>query len=298
MLIPEASNSAAHVDRAFYLILGIEAALLALVTGAMIYFVFRFNRSRSAEAQQVEGGTALEILWTVIPVALVLIMFVVGERSFSLIRSVPQEVMQVKVEARQWSWSFSYEDGRTSDTLNVPLGRPVKLLLTSSDVLHSFYIPAFRIKEDCVPGMQTYLWFTSKQEGAFDIFCTEYCGLGHSGMIAKVRVMKGEEFDEWYKAAPAKAGGEDLLKEKGCLGCHSTDGSPKVGPTLKGLYGRRVTVITGGRERTLTADSEYIRRSVLDPGADIVKGFPPVMPKLPLTEGELDAIEEYLEELK
>jgi cytochrome c oxidase subunit 2 len=166
-------------------------------------------------------------------------------------------------------------------------------------VLHSFYIPAFRIKEDCVPGMETYLWFTARQTGSFDIFCTEYCGLGHSGMIARVQVDEPSAFDEWYKTAQAASGGgAQLLKDKGCLGCHSTDGTPKIGPTLKGIYGRKVVVLTGGKERTITADGDYIRRSILDPGADVVKGFPAIMPKLPLTKEELDAIEDYLEHLK
>lgn len=299
MLIPEASSSALHVDRAFYLILGISAALLLIVTGAMLYFVFRYRRRNGATPEQLEGSTALEIIWTVIPVVLVLVMFVVGERSFVLIRAVPHEFMQVKVEARQWSWVFSYEDGRKSDTLRVPRDRPVKLLLTSADVLHSFYIPAFRIKEDCVPGMDTYLSFTAKQSGSFDIFCTEYCGLGHSDMIAKVQVDEADAFDKWYAAAPARAaGGEQLLKEKGCLGCHSTDGTPKAGPTLKDLYGHRMVVITGGRERSVTADEDYIRRSILDPGADVVKGFPAIMPKIQMTKEELDAIVAYLEHLK
>ena len=299
MFIPEASNSARYVDAAFLVIVGISVALLAGVTSVMLFLIFRYNRRRGTKAEQVEGGTALEIIWTVIPVVLVMVMFVIGERSFRLIRSAPREIMTIRVDARQWSWMFGYDNGRQSDQLRVPLGKPVKLRLSSRDVLHSFYVPAFRIKEDCVPGMETYLWFTPQQQGSFDIFCTEYCGLGHSGMLAKVVVMPEKEFDEWYAGAGAKGNrGLQLLLEKGCLGCHTTDGTLKVGPTFKGIYGRTVTVVTSGKERTITVDGDYLKRSVLDPGADIVKGFPPVMPKIPVTPEELDAIEDYLEHLR
>ncbi len=299
MFIPEASNSAHYVDTTFWVIVVISAVLLVGVTSAMLFLIFRYNRRRGAKAEQVQGGTALEIIWTVIPVVLVLVMFVIGEKSFRLIRSVPREVMTVRVDARQWSWMFGYDNGLRSDQLRVPLGKPVKLRLSSADVLHSFYIPAFRIKEDCVPGMETYLWFTPQQQGSFDIFCTEYCGLGHSGMLAKVLVMPEKEFTDWYTGSGAKGNrGLQLLQEKGCLGCHTTDGTPKVGPTFKGIYGRTVTVITAGKERTIAVDGDYLKRSILDPGADMVKDFPPVMPKIPVTPEELEAIEDSLEHLR
>lgn len=301
MLIPKASNSAYKVDATFTYILIIEIILLTLVTAAMIFFVIRYNRRRKEKPENIEGSMFLEIVWTVIPTLLVLGMFYIGWKSFDIIRQVPREVMAIRVTARQWSWLFSYENGKRSDILRVPMGKPVKMLITSDDVLHSFYIPAFRIKEDCVPRMETYMWFTAEEEGSYDIFCTEYCGLGHSGMLSKVIVMPEREFAAWYgAAAPAtgRAGGQTILEGKGCLGCHSTDGTKRIGPTFKGLYGSKITVLTKGTERTITADEEYIKRSVMEPGADIVKGYPGIMPAIPLTHEELEAIMEYLETLK
>ncbi|HAM51061.1 MAG TPA: cytochrome c oxidase subunit II [Nitrospiraceae bacterium] len=300
MLIPEASNSAIKVDTTFSYILGIEVILLMLVTSTMIFFVIKYNRKKKETPENIEGSMFLEIIWTAIPTLLVIGMFYLGWRSFDIIRFVPKEVMTIKVTGRQWSWLFSYENGKQSDTLNVPLGKPVKMLLTSADVLHSFYIPAFRIKEDCVPGLETYLWFTAEELGTYDIFCTEYCGLGHSGMVSKVIVMPEKEFDAWYSAAPAaaKVSGLKILEEKGCLGCHTTDGTKKIGPTFKGLYESRVTVVTNGMERVITADEGYLKRMILKPGVDIVKGYPNIMPPIPVTPEELNAIVEYIKTLK
>lgn len=299
MFIPRASNSARHVDETFAVILAIEVFLLFAVTAAMIFLVIRYRKKNNPRSENIEGGMLLEIAWTAIPTILVLIMFYIGLKSFILIRKVPEGAMTVQVTARQWSWQFTYANGKQSSTLTVPLGKPVKLVLRSQDVLHCLYIPAFRIKEDCVPGMETYLWFTAKETGSYDIFCTEYCGLGHSDMLSKVVVTPEKEFDEWYAGEGEKGGlGLTLLESRGCLGCHSMDGSKKIGPTFKGLYGSQVTVVTNGKERTVTSDEEYLRRSILEPGADIVKGYQNIMPSLPVTKEELKAIIEYLETLK
>lgn len=287
------------MDETFAVILAIEVFLLFAVTAAMIFLVIRYRKKNNPRSENIEGGMLLEIAWTAIPTILVLIMFYIGLKSFILIRKVPEGAMTVQVTARQWSWQFTYANGKQSSTLTVPLGKPVKLVLRSQDVLHCLYIPAFRIKEDCVPGMETYLWFTAKETGSYDIFCTEYCGLGHSDMLSKVVVTPEKEFDEWYAGEGEKGGlGLTLLESRGCLGCHSMDGSKKIGPTFKGLYGSQVTVVTNGKERTVTSDEEYLRRSILEPGADIVKGYQNIMPSLPVTKEELKAIIEYLETLK
>jgi len=300
MLIPQASNSAVNVDSAFYRMLGMEIVLLVLVTAAMIFFVIKYRRKEKTVPENIEGSTFLEIIWTIIPTLLVLVMFYIGWVSFDSIRAVPKEAMRIRVTARQWSWLFSYENGRQSSDLRVPVGEPVKLLLTSQDVIHSFYIPAFRIKEDCVPKMETYLSFTADETGTYDIFCTEYCGLGHSGMLSKVVAMSDKDFDSWYAAVPAaaKRAGGRLLEEKGCLGCHTTDGTAKIGPTFKGLYGAPVTVLTNGKERTIRADEAYLQESVRNPKTDVVKGYPDIMPPTQLKPEELDAIVEYIETLK
>jgi len=300
MFSPEASNSAKEVTKSFYYIFGIELVLLTLVTSAMIFFVIRYRSRKNPQPENIEGSLALEIIWTVLPTLLVIIMFIIGWRTFDKIRDVPQGAMVVRVTARQWSWQFTYEKGTQSDMLRVPVGRPVKLVLHSEDVLHCLYVPAFRIKEDCVPGMETYLWFTGETLGSYDIFCTEYCGLGHSGMLSKVIVMPASDFEQWYEKAQAGTGikGLNLLETKGCTGCHTTDGSKKIGPTFKGLYGSQVEVFTNGKKREIIADEEYLRRSITDPGADIVASYPNIMPKLPLTDEEIKEIIAYLRELK
>jgi len=300
MLIPQASNTAGNVDAVFYRILVIEIGLLVIVTFTMVFFVLKYNSRKKTVPENISGNMLLEIIWTVIPLLIVLVMFYIGLVSFNSIRAVPKTVMDIRVTGRQWSWLFSYQNGKQTSDLRVPVGKAVKLLLTSDDVLHSFYIPAFRIKEDCVPKMETYLSFIPDEIGTYDIFCTEFCGLGHSGMVSKVIVMNNNDFDSWYAEVPTatKMDGKKVLEEKGCLGCHTTDGSKKIGPTFKGLYDSQVTVSTNGKERNVKADEDYLRKSIMEPKADIVKGYPDIMPAVPVKPAELDVIVEYMETLK
>lgn len=295
------------VDAVFYAITGISVALLLGVTVTMLFFVVRYSRERNSAPEDIAGSFWLEVLWTVVPTLLVMAMFFAGWKGFVFKRTVPPAAMLVKVTARMWSWRFEYENGASSSELKLPAGKPVKLSLTSADVLHSLFIPAFRVKEDCVPGMETYLWFRPDEPGTYDLFCSEYCGTGHSAMITKVEVLAEKEFAAWYAmAGPAVAvkakrpSGAKLFQDKGCFACHSTDGSPKVGPTLKGLFGHEVAVLTDGAERRISADEAYIRKSLLEPQADVVKGFPPIMPpqKGILSDAEVDALVEYLKTLK
>jgi cytochrome c oxidase subunit 2 len=315
---PHLSNPA---DDTFFFIMGISVTLLFLNTAVMLYFVFRYSRKRHPQAEEVKENTSLEIIWTVVPTILVLAIFYVGWKGFLYMRTVPPDAMPVKVIARQWSWSFYYANGKETNALKVPVGKPVKLLITSADVLHSLFIPAYRIKEDCVPGMETYLWFLPDQPGSFDLFCTEYCGVGHSAMITKVEVMPQKDFEEWYtgekvekeaeEKKPAAKGtakkeaslseeGARLIEVKGCVACHTTDGTPKIGPTLKGVFGKKETVIRSGQEREITVDEAFIRQTLLHPEIDRVKGFPPIMPSQQgqLTDKEIDEIIEYIKMLK
>ena len=209
--------------------------------------------------------------------------------------------MTVNVTARQWSWLFDYDNGRQSDVLHVPVGKPVRLIMTSVDVLHCLYIPAYRIKEDCVPGMKTHLWFTANEAGTYDIFCTEYCGVGHSHMRSKVVVMMPDDFEKWMNAPPpttVAALGPRILQAKGCLGCHTLDGTSKVGPTFKDLVGRKETVIAAGQEKSIIVDDTFIGEHILNPQAALVKGYPPVMPQVPMSDEELRTIVSYIETLK
>lgn len=295
------SNIAGKIETSFLIVVSACVVLLVAVTVTMLVFLYRYNRKRHPVPGETRENIPLEIIWTVIPTILVIFMFYFGWVDFDYIRNPPKDAMNVDVISRQWSWTFRYENGKQSDTLRVPVGQPVKLTLTSEDVLHCLFIPAYRVKEDCVPGLKTHLWFTANEAGTYNIFCTEYCGLEHSHMISKLITMSAAEFSAWYQSKPeAKAGqkGLDLLQSKGCLGCHTTDGTPKVGPTFKGLYERKVTVSTQGKERTIVADEEYLKRAVLDPGSDVVKGFPNIMPKMPVSEDELKEIVNYIETLK
>ncbi|MCL5023539.1 MAG: cytochrome c oxidase subunit II [Nitrospirae bacterium] len=297
------SNIAGKIETSFLIIVASCVILLALVTITMLVFLYRYNRKRTPVATEIRENLPLEVAWTVLPTVLVIAMFYFGWVDFDYIRNPPPNAMPIHVTARQWSWGFSYENGKQSDDLRVPVGTPVKLIMTSEDVLHCLFIPAYRVKEDCVPGMETHLWFTATETGTYEIFCTEYCGLEHSHMRSQLIAMRESDFNSWYAAkekavATPESRGKELLQSKGCLGCHTTDGTKKVGPTFKGLYGRKVTVMTNGKERTVTADDEYIEHSIEDPKADIVKGFPPIMPAIPATDEEMKDIIAYLKTLK
>ena len=312
---PNMSNPA---DDTFFFILGISVTLLVMNTAFMVYFVLRYSRKRNPVPTDVKDNLLLEIIWTVVPVILVLAIFFVGWKGFLYMRTVPPDAMLIKVLARQWSWTFTYENGKQDTVLRVPVRKPVKLLITSDDVLHSLFIPAYRIKEDAVPGRETYLWFLPDQPGSYDLFCTEYCGVGHANMITKVEVMPQKDFEAWYQgkstmapvaAAPGRRKsakkeegpeGAGLVRAKGCIACHSTDGTPKIGPSFKGVFGKQETVVRNGQERQITVDEAFIRQTLLHPEIDRVKGFPPVMPSQQgrLSDKEIEELIEYLKSLK
>jgi len=294
------------VDPVFIFIFGACLLLLVGITVAMIYFVIRYHRSRAPlPTSQSEGNLWLEILWSGLPTLLVMVMFWYGWAGYLALRDVPKGALEVVATARQWSWKFNYPNGRTSSKLYVAVNKPVKVDLVSKDVIHGFYLPAFRVKRDVVPGMKNYAWFVASKPGSYDLFCSSFCGTGHSAMITTVEALPAAEFDAWLKHGAAgeklevkEHPGHELLEEHGCLGCHSLDGSQLLGPSFKGIWGRTVTVMTRGKERSVTVDEEYLRRSIREPNADVVKGFPPVMPTIGLSEDELKAIVEYLKEAK
>jgi len=283
------------VDTAFYVIFGISAVMLVGITIAMIWFSWRYNRNRQpVPISQKDHNIWLEITWTVIPTLLVMLMFWYGWEGYLSLRRIPENAIPIEGEARMWSWLFTYENGATSDKLYVPVGTPVKVELSSTDVLHSFFVPAFRVKRDMVPGMNTYVWFVAEKPGSYDLFCAEYCGVGHSAMITTVEALPEEQFSEWLaEGRPTGADpGAELLANFGCLGCHSRDGSTMVGPTFQGIAGRTVKVERDGRQVELTTDADYLRRAILEPAAEIVAGYPPVMPAYAdqLDEAQLEAM--------
>ncbi|MHA2609412.1 MAG: cytochrome c oxidase subunit II [bacterium JZ-2024 1] len=187
------------VDRNFLFILGVASLLLLLITVLMVYFTIRFSRRRNPTPEDIEGNAFLEWTWTIMPLIIVLAMFFSGWSGFKKLRTAPPDALVVHVNAIQWAWSFEYENGIISDVLKVPVNKPVKLILTSQDVIHSFYVPAFRIKEDALPGKETYLWFEATEPGTYTVFCAEYCGLNHAFMQTKVEVLPQEEFFQWYQ---------------------------------------------------------------------------------------------------
>ncbi len=281
------------VDPVFIWIFGISAFLLLGITAVTVWFLIRYRRSRSPEpTSQVSGSVWLEILWVALPTFLVLGMFYYGWAGYLALRNVPKGALQVTATARMWSWSFTYANGKTSSKLYVPVGRPVEVNIVSEDVLHGFYIPAFRIKRDAVPGMKNHAWFVASNAGSYDLFCSSYCGVGHSAMITTVEAVPEAAFIAWLtEQNPAGAKrGQEVLKSQGCLGCHTLDGTKAVGPTFKGIWGHEVTVVTNGTERTITVDEPYVRRSLEQPNADIVKGYPAVMPAFKLSPDEVAAI--------
>ncbi len=295
-----ASTIATKVDSAFLFILAISVLMLLVITFLMVYFTIKYRRDKNPTPTNIEGNFLLEVVWTVVPTILVIAMFYYGWIGYREMETIPEDAMAVKVTAQMWSWSFEYENGTQSDELAVPINKPVKLELFSRDVLHSLYVPAFRIKKDVVPGIRNTLWFTGDEEGTYDLLCTEYCGLRHSYMLSKVVVMSQDQFASWMagKVAheSAEPGGRALLESNGCLGCHSLDGSRIVGPTFKGIFGKKGRVVTDGAERDVVADEEYLRRAILKPNADVAVGYPPIMPSQEgiLSDEQIDAIIEYL----
>ncbi len=295
------SNTAGKVEGAFIFIVVCCVILLAIVTICMVVFLIKYKRERHPYPEHVKENVLLEVAWTVIPTILVIFMFYFGWVDFEYIRNPPRDALTVNVTARQWSWLFEYDSGKQSDLLNVPMGRPVKLIMTSADVLHCLFIPAYRIKEDCVPGMLTHLWFTANEVGQYDIFCTEYCGVGHSHMRSKVIVMAPADFEKWLSTPEGKTVadlGPNILQAKGCLGCHTLDGTVRVGPSFKGLLGQKEMVVAAGQEKHITVDETFIREHILNPRSATVKGYPPVMPQVPMTDEELKTIVAFMETLK
>ncbi len=307
----QASNFVAGVDLAFVIILGISIFFLVALTVIMLVFIRKYRREKHPEAIQNEGSNKLEVLWTIIPLILVLVMFYFGWMGWRPMKNPPDDAMRIKAIARMWNFRFEYENGKVTDSLIVPINEPVILDLVALDVLHSLYIPAFRVKEDMVPGQDKVMWFVPGTPGEFDLFCTEYCGLEHSYMFTGVKVIPKEEFDAWMADTSAVIAvvnpetsladqGYEVLRRNGCNACHSSDGSKLVGPSYLGSWGATRTVMTGREERQLVVDEEYIKRSIYEPNADVVDGFNKGLMlsyEGMVTEQEVELIIEYLKAL-
>ncbi|MGH7890763.1 MAG: cytochrome c oxidase subunit II, partial [Thermodesulfobacteriota bacterium] len=249
--IPEAaSNLASKVDGVLLLITIMSLVFFILITVVLVYFAIKYRRKREdEETPYITGSEPLEIIWTVIPSILLIVLFVYGYVVFKDMRTPPKDAVEINVQGKQWLWTFDYYNGKkTINELYVQYNRPVRLVMEAQDVLHSFFVPGFRVKQDLVPGRYTQLWFTPTKIGTFDIFCAEYCGTGHSAMLGKVVVLSPEAYEIWEKGVKVDEGvgvaslppaelGEKIYKEKGCNACHSLDGSKIVGPSFKGIFG-------------------------------------------------------------
>jgi len=300
----ESSTTAAEVDWLFWFIFWIAAFFFAVIVVLMVLFVARYRARPGHEAvETAHHNLALEIAWSVIPLILVIIIFWIGFKSYMDMSTPPPSAYEIRVTGQKWRWLFTYPSGWVDAELHVPAGVPVKLVMTSEDVIHSLYIPAFRLKKDVVPGRYNTAWFEATEPGEYNIFCAEYCGTEHSGMITRVVVHDRQGYLDWLanaesfydEMAPADAG-KEMLGKYGCVQCHNTDGTAHTGPPLNDLFGHEVTLANGA---TVPVDENYIRNSILDPSSQVVKGYQAVMPTFQgkVKDKEIDWIIAYLKSI-
>jgi cytochrome c oxidase subunit 2 len=280
-LFPEqASTMAPRVDALFFFLIAVAVFFSSLIFFLIIVFAVRYRRrSEDERPPQIEGDVPLEILWSGVPLALTMVMFVWGAIVFFDMSNPPTNALEVNVVGRQWMWKVQHPEGQSEiNELHVPAGQPVKLMMTSEDVIHDFFLPAFRVKKDVLPGRYTMVWFEATKAGEYHLFCSQYCGTQHSGMVGRVVVMEPAEYQKWLSGgAPGVSmvdTGESLFQRFGCTTCHRAGGTPQ-GPALTGLFGKTVKLQDG---RSVTADEDYIRESIVDPRAKIVAGYQPIMP--------------------
>jgi cytochrome c oxidase subunit 2 len=294
-----ASTAAANVDALFICLLIVSGLMTLLIFVALTYFAARYRHRRGVPAEQIEGSIPLELTWSIIPFFVFMVIFAWGAVVYFKGRTPPRDSTEVYVVAKQWMWKLEHAEGqREINELHVPVGRDVKLIMTSQDVIHSFFVPAFRMKQDVLPGRYTVAWFRATKPGTYHLFCAEYCGTQHSGMIGSIVVQEPAQYEAWMSggtSGPLSASGEKIFAELGCVTCHRTDTQGR-GPNLQGVFGKPVLLADG---RTVTADENYIRESILDPGAKVVNGFKPVMPTFQglVSEEQLNALVAYVKSL-
>jgi cytochrome c oxidase subunit 2 len=296
-----ASTTADQVDALYLFLIGVSSAVTLMVIILTVILIFKYRHSKHPVAEQVSGSLPLEITWTLIPFGVFMIFFVWGASLYVAEATPPKDSLQVYVVAKQWMWKLQHENGvREINTLHVPSDRDVRLTMISQDVIHSFWVPDFRIKADVLPGRYTTLWFRANKPGTYHLFCSEYCGTNHSNMTGTVVVMEPTQYAEWIRNGGAMgtfaATGQKLFQELGCTTCHRFDTQGR-GPNLVGVYGKPVLLADGS---TLTADDAYIRESILNPGAKVVAGFQPIMPSFQglVTEDQLLSLIAYVKSLQ
>jgi cytochrome c oxidase subunit 2 len=298
----QASTMATQVDGLFFFLVGVSVFFATLIFIVIIVFAVKYRRrSEDERPQEVHSDLRLEILWTVIPLGFTLVMFFLGAKLFFIINDPPANSLEINVVAKQWMWKIQHPDGQLEiDELHIPVGRPVKLTMTSQDVIHDFFVPAFRVKKDVLPGRYTTVWFEATAAGEYHLFCSQYCGTQHSGMIGRIVVMPVTEYQAWLSGGATgvsmATAGERLFQRLGCNTCHLESGAGR-GPSLAGLFGKTVKLAGGN---SVIADETYIRESIINPQAKIAAGYEPIMPvfKGLISEDGILQILAYLKTLK
>ncbi len=293
---------AGKVDALYFFLVAVSAFFVVLIATLIVVFGIRYRRRRQGEVgAKVVPALSLEIAWTAIPLGIGLFLFGWGAHVYFAQAQPPAETLDVYVTGKQWMWKFQHLDGqREINELHVPAGRAVRLTGTSEDVIHSFFVPAFRLKADILPGRYTTLWFNATTPGEYHLFCSEYCGTKHSGMIGRIVVMEPTAYQAWLSGGAAEGSlasqGQKLFQDLACITCHRTDNQGR-GPNLEGVFGSRVDLSDGTQ---VMADEAYIRESILSPSAKVVAGFQPIMPTFQglVSEEQLIALVEYVKSLK
>ena len=302
--VPDSASTVSwKVDAVYFYLSGVTLFFTLLISAILIFFVIRYRRRSPYEIPRpIAGSHKLETLWTVIPFLIAMTIFGWSAKVYFEQYSPPQNAMEVYVVGKQWMWKVQHSTGqREINELHVPVGKKIKLIMTTEDVIHDFFVPAFRTKMDVVPGKYTVQWFEATKTGTFQLFCAEYCGMNHSGMIGSIIVMEPREFDNWLSGntnttSPALAG-QQLFQTLGCASCHGNTGEGGRGPTLHGLFGSQQTLQGGGK---VTVNEEYMRESILNPQAKIVDGFGPIMPTFQgqISEDQLMQLLAYIKSLQ
>ncbi len=299
---PQGTKVAEKVDSLYRFLAGASVISCILVFASMCIFAYQYRRRPGVKSAYISHNTLAEFLWSFIPFCIFMVAFAWGWYVYHDLRTMPKNAFEVHVHGQKWNWTFEYKSGRKSaGELYVPVNTPVRMIMDSADVIHSFYIPAFRTKQDVVPGRYSNIWFDIEKPGNYQVFCAEYCGQGHSAMLAKIHALPKDKFDEWLQNDPYKGltpvqVGEAVFKAR-CTACHNATAEKKVGPGLQGVFGHQVDLEGGDK---VTADENYIRESILYPAAKIVKGFPNAMTPFlgQLGEQELSGVIEYIKSLQ
>ena len=322
--LPQASNFAAPVDNLYDFIMWISVISFIATVVAMLYFMWRYSQKKAdpKKTAYIEGHTGLELAVSVVLLVLVMIIFAWGWVDYAKMRHAPEDALEINVIGKQWSWDIEYPNGRKLlNKLVIPKGKPIKLIMGSADVLHSFYIPSFRVKQDLVPKRFTKLWFTGIMPGDFPVYCAEFCGTSHSAMLATVTVLEASEYERWQKTWELEtrlgitehadstdksallasnlspvAKGKHLFKVKNCITCHKTSAERLVGPGFAGLFGSERKFVDGS---TIKADENYLRESMMDPNLKVLEGYAPMMPTYQgqLTDEEVHNLVAFIKSL-